>query len=211
MLLHDPSMENAPAISRLEELAQQGFVGVRFNPYLWSDGKLMSEPDGAGLAVYKRSGELKMPVGIMVFKGLDLHYEDILALIEASPATVCILDHFGFTSLIDDEGVTFEQLLSLSKYPNTYVKISALFRVSGLEEKFPYKNLRKQRFEPLLEAYGADRLMFGSDFPFVLEEDGGYEGTVDVIRMWTKSKGVEVRDKILGGTAESLFGFWGME
>ena len=35
MLLHDPSLSPDMAVTRLEELALQGFVGVRFNPYLW--------------------------------------------------------------------------------------------------------------------------------------------------------------------------------
>ena len=35
MLLHDPSLSPEEAVSRLEDLALKGFVGVRFNPYLW--------------------------------------------------------------------------------------------------------------------------------------------------------------------------------
>ena len=41
-------------------------------------------------------GTLKMPVGIMCFKGLPLHYTDIVALLEHSPGTDVIIDHFGF-------------------------------------------------------------------------------------------------------------------
>jgi hypothetical protein len=37
-----------------------------------------------------------MPVGIMCFKGLGLHYEDIIKLLESSPQTNVIIDHFGF-------------------------------------------------------------------------------------------------------------------
>jgi len=57
MLLHDPSLAVDAAVSRLENFALQGFVGVRFNPYLWP--KLendtltkMSTAGGAGIAVY---------------------------------------------------------------------------------------------------------------------------------------------------------------
>lgn len=42
------------------------------------------------------SGTLEMPVGIMCFKGLPLHYTDIVALLEHSPSTDVIIDHFGF-------------------------------------------------------------------------------------------------------------------
>ena len=46
-----------------------------------------------------------------------------------------------------------------------YVKVSALFRASA--EAPPHKDLQP-RVRRLLESYGARRLMWGSDFPFVL-------------------------------------------
>ena len=117
MLLHDPSLPSEEAVSQLEQLALKGFVGVRFNPYLWpkkGDGwEYMSE--GAGLAVYKRCAELHMPVGVMCFQGLQLHLDDIIQLLEASPKTDLILDHFGFTSFSDDGNAAFHDLLKLWK------------------------------------------------------------------------------------------------
>eukprot|EP00550_Attheya_septentrionalis_P010425 CAMPEP_0198298726 /NCGR_PEP_ID=MMETSP1449-20131203/41919_1 /TAXON_ID=420275 /ORGANISM="Attheya septentrionalis, Strain CCMP2084" /LENGTH=313 /DNA_ID=CAMNT_0044000069 /DNA_START=119 /DNA_END=1057 /DNA_ORIENTATION=- len=211
MLLHDPTMTTKvpqEAVDRLEELALQGFVGVRFNPYLWPDGIQMSEPNGSGLAVYKRCAELHMPVGVMCFKGLELHYEDILALISSSPDTVLILDHLAFTGLDDRGDQTFQQcLLPLAKFPNVVIKISALFRVAGPgSDPYPYEGVRKRRFDPLLKAFGADRLMFGTDFPFVLEQENAYKGAVNIVQSWISSD----KDKamIMGGTAERLFGPW---
>ena len=198
MLLHDPLLPVNDAIIRLEELALQGFVGVRYNPYLWplveeennkvgttssKKNMLMSTPNGSGLAVYKRCGELNMPVGIMCFKGLDLHIDDIRSLLESSSKTTMILDHFSFTSLSstsNDDGSSdnhddtnekvFQQLLQLGNdYPDQLIiKISALFRLGDIDG-YPYTRIQKERFEPLLEVFGPDRLMFGSDFPFVLE------------------------------------------
>lgn len=91
MLLHDPTLSKEDAIDRVEELILKGFVGVRYNPYLWPAessnedfGKMSGE---SGLAVYKRCGELNIPVGVMCFKGLDLHYDDIINLLEQSPGS----------------------------------------------------------------------------------------------------------------------------
>ena len=218
MLLHDPSLSPTDAVSRLEDLALQGFVGVRFNPYLWpkleeeqeSSWALMSQ--GAGLAVYKRCGELHMPVGVMCFQGLQLHYDDILGLLKASPDTILILDHFGFTSVNKDEmeidkdknaDVIFKKLLALAAYPQVHVKVSALFRLGDAP---PYKRVHKERFQPLLKAFGADRLMFGSDFPFVLEQPEAYS-TARLVESWIEND--QDRAAIMGGTAERLFGPWG--
>jgi len=209
MLLHDPSMNEAEAeaISCLEDLALKGYVGVRFNPYLWpkteSGWERMSE--GAGLAVYKRCGELHMPVGVMCFQGLQLHFNDIVALLKASPKTTMILDHFAFTSFTPEGEKAFQQLLSLADYEQVIVKISALFR---LNDPSPYDKVRKERFEPLLKAFGPDRLMFGTDFPFVLEEPESYGGMVELVRKWVESDDV-VGNAIFHGTAERAFGPWG--
>lgn len=204
MILFDPNMGEAEAFSQLEDLKKKGFVGVRFNPYLWpklDENKWSPMSEGVGLDVYKKCGALDMPVGIMCFQGLDLHYDDIVALLTASPDTTLILDHFGFTAI--DNDASFDQLLSLARYPNVYVKISALFR---LNDTSPFEEVRRKRFLPLLSAFGANRLMYGSDFPFVLEQPNGYR-IVDLVSSWIQ--GENERNAIMGGTAEDLFGPWG--
>jgi predicted TIM-barrel fold metal-dependent hydrolase len=210
MLLHDPSLSPDDAVSRLEDLALKGFVGVRFNPYLWpktGDGSWvpMSEDGGAGLSVYRRCAELQMPVGVMCFQGLQLHYDDIIELLKSSPKTSLILDHFGFTSFSPDGDKAFQKLLKLADYPQVTIKISALFR---LNDASPYKRVKEERFEPLLKTFGADRLMFGTDFPYVLEQEPErYEGMAKLVSSWMDDDAA--RSAIMGGTAETLFGPWG--
>lgn len=60
----------------------QGFRGVRFNPYLWPKGG-SGMKDDTGLAMYRKAGELDMPVGVMCFKGFGLHVGEIKALLES--------------------------------------------------------------------------------------------------------------------------------
>jgi predicted TIM-barrel fold metal-dependent hydrolase len=210
MLLHDPSLSPEDAVSQLEDLALKGYVGVRFNPYLWAKkGEVgwtpMSTPGGAGLAVYRRCAELHMPVGVMCFQGLQLHYDDILELLKASPKTILVLDHFGFTALTPEGESAFLQLLKLAEYPQVHVKVSALFR---LKDTSPYNRVEKERLEPLLAAFGADRLLFGTDFPFVLEQEPEqYDGMVKLVSSWLEKE--SDRSAVMGGTAEKLFGLWG--
>ena len=160
MFLHDPTLPEEKALQKLSEFAAKGFVGVRFNPYLWpslGEKKWFLMSEGAGLAVFKRCGELRMPVGIMCFQGLSLHYDDIVQLAEKCPETTLILDHFGFTAI--DDQASFEQLLSLQKFAQVYVKVSALFR---LKDTSPFQRVYSEHFLPLLQSYGANRLLYGS-------------------------------------------------
>lgn len=209
MMLHNPAESAEEAVARLEDLALKGFVGVRFNPYLWPKTEegawtAMSSPGGGGLAVYKRCAELKMPVGVMCFQGLHLHYDDIMELIKASPDTVLILDHFGFTGLDEQGNASFQKLLELSEYPNVIIKISALFR---LKDESPFEKVKTNRLMPILEAFGAERCMFGTDFPFVLEQPQSYNGMVELTSSWLEDE--NHRQAVMGGTAERVFGSWG--
>jgi len=207
MLLFNPTQPESDAINNLNDFMSKGFVGVRFNPYLWPEGQTMSE-SSSGMAVYRQCGELGVPVGIMCFKGLHLHYNDILNLIHDSPKTTLILDHFGFTRLEAEDQQDFEKLLNLSQYPNVVVKIAALFRI-GSTDPYPYEKLRSERFAPLVKAFGSDRLMFGTDFPYVMEQKGEYHGAVEVVQSWAAEYGEEEERNIMSGTAERLFGAWG--
>ena len=148
--------------------------------------------------------ELKMAVGVMCFQGLQLHYEDIVQLIQASPDTMLILDHFGFTGLDEEGNAAFQKMLQLAKYPNVFIKISALFRQ---KDSSPYDKVQTERLVPLLETFGAERLMFGTDFPFVLEQPESYDGMVQLTSSWL----TDPKDKqaVMGGTAERVFGHWG--
>ena len=66
---------------------------------------------------------------------------------------------------VGDEG--WAELVALSKHPNVHVKVSGWFR-HGPEECGPATL-------ELLEAYGEGRLMFGTDFPWVMGEgEAGY-------------------------------------
>ena len=215
MMLFDPSVKVAEdAVKKVEQLLLQGFVGVRFNPYMF-DGD-MSEDGSSGLAVYKKCAELKLPVGVMCFKGLGLHFDDIVALIKKSPDTTLILDHFGFTRLMlfnenDDPSLVqedFDKLLSLAQYPNVYIKISALFRIADLKNgEDPYMDLKINRFDPILKAFGCERIMVGTDFPFVQLEEIGYKGSIETVASWCSDD--NAKNWVLGGTAERVFGPWG--
>ena len=64
MCLANPTLEPAAAVAELARLHADGFVGVRFNPYFFPDG--MDSP--VGHALYKKAGELQMPVGVLCFQ-----------------------------------------------------------------------------------------------------------------------------------------------
>lgn len=204
MLLADPSL-GADVAGQIRGLHDDGFVGVRLNPYLWANKEGAWIDDDAGRAIFATCAELKMPVGIMAFGGLLPLAPHVRRLATEYPGATVILDHWGFvradpaappsTALAIDEDA-WTTLLEFAQLPNVYVKISALFRVSQTDA--PHADLQP-RFTALLDAYGPDRLMWGSDFPYVAMQPGGYAASIDAVRAWLPD------DAVMAGTARRLF------
>jgi hypothetical protein len=67
--------------------------------------------------MYKKAGELGLPVGHMPFKGLLLHIDEIEQLLQLHPATKAIIDHMGFCKCDDLQSEEWQRLLGLAKYP----------------------------------------------------------------------------------------------
>ncbi|KAJ8606933.1 hypothetical protein CTAYLR_008634 [Chrysophaeum taylorii] len=194
----------------IKALSKKGFTGVRLNPYLWAnrDGEWIADADGR--AIVEASADLKMPVGVMAFGGLSPLIDHVRTLASMRPDGIVVLDHFGFPredpakppgpELGFDEQA-WAQLLGLGPaYPNIYVKVSALFRVS--REPPPHRDL-EPRFREVLGAFGADRLLWGSDFPYVQQQgEDGYAASLDAVASWCPP---EAAEKILGLTARALY------
>jgi predicted TIM-barrel fold metal-dependent hydrolase len=103
----------------------------------------------------------------------------------------------------------------VKQYPQVSVKVSAPFRLnkdsteSDQDDQDPFERVRKERFAPLLRAVGSERLLYGSDFPYVLDHTTSYGDMVGIVSRWIESE--SDRRRILGGNAERLFGSWGGE
>ncbi|PIA51004.1 hypothetical protein AQUCO_01100071v1 [Aquilegia coerulea] len=166
--------EDGSGIKQLQDLIlKDGYRAVRFNPYVWPSGQKMTNK--VGKAMFSKAGELGAPVGFMCMKGLNLHISEIEELCSEFPSTVVLLDHVAFCKppINEEERMIFSRLLELSKFPQVYVKFSALFRVS--REQFPYEDTSLLLSE-VVSSYGVNRVMWGSDFPFVVPECGYKKG-----------------------------------
>ena len=66
----------------------------------------------------------------------------------------------------------------MSDYPNVYVKISNMNRISQLP--YPHRDTHDLA-RSSYEAFGPERLMWGTDFPHVLKA-GGYNRALELVR-----------------------------
>ena len=180
------------------------YRAVRFNPGLWPEGTRMN--NSVGREMFKLAGERNAVVGFMCFHGLDLHLEDIKDLMSEFPDTKVMMDHFGFVKGVEDSN--WQALLSLAEYPQVVVKASAQFRVAVPGASvWPYTSTGEQ-LKQLVSTFGAHRVIWGSDFPFVTEKCG-YEKASLIIEQCGGGLSPEEVEKVMGGRVVRMFpGGW---
>ncbi len=196
--LVDPEDPASP--QTLERLVrEEGFGGMRLRPLCSPDDwSWMSSP--VVCALWEKAAELDVPISFLILPNQMRALEDMVA---RYPQVKVIVDHFG--RQYREESPTYpsaQGLLRLAEYPNTYVKVSALSSAS--KEPYPYPD-SLGLIERIYERFGARRLMWGTDFPYVQLKEGYRRARELVDRMAFLSE--SDREWLLGKTVLSLYSF----
>jgi predicted TIM-barrel fold metal-dependent hydrolase len=135
---------------------QPGMLGVRLTFHRDADRPWIT--DGAADWFWGEAEENGIPVMVHAPERLPV-LADIAA---RHPALRIIVDHMGFArATMDEEAMAgADRIVALARYPNIYVKVSALPCFSTAP--YPFVNLR----EPLrrvIAAFGPQRAFWGSD------------------------------------------------
>lgn len=97
-------------------------------------------------------------------------------------------------------GSEVERIARLARHPQFHLMFSGHYALSALEH--PYPDLRAAG-ERLVAEFGADRTLWGSDWPWI-DEVPGYPATRDVLDTSLPGLSDAERDQILGGTVSRL-------
>ena len=162
----DPTQPDSPAT--LESLAkQEGVAGLRLRPTDRSPG---SDP----LAVWRKAAEVGLPVSCFAINAEHVATQDFRALVESVPQCTIVLEHLGglYRSVSPESAkppfTAYRTVLTLAGHPNLYMKIGGLgefcARPPRLQPQFGFVDI-PPLIDMALEAFGPNRLMWGSDFP----------------------------------------------
>ena len=139
-------------------------------------------------------------------------------LLETFPKTRVVLNHLGVcpgegAAYRDEQGrphidapeynPAFHTTYRFSKYENVAVKLSGHYAFS--KEEFPFRDLTRWH-DRLFASYGSKRLMWATDFPWILEEPG-YGPLTTIIRELLPDLSEEEHADIMGNTAQRFLGF----
>jgi L-fuconolactonase len=126
-----------------------------------------------------------------------------IELVAKFPKQRFVLDHIA-KPLVQSGVISpwAEQIRTIATSSNVYCKLS------GLLTEADWKNWRDADFklylDVVLDAFGPERLMFGSDWPVCLLA-GSYQNVKDLIINYIRELPTEDREKILGLNAASFY------
>jgi predicted TIM-barrel fold metal-dependent hydrolase len=121
----------------------------------------------------------------------------------AHPGLVLVLHHLaGLQVPAASYPQDLRMVLAGARYPNLFVKLSGFHYATARPWDFPYREAWPAVRE-LVAAYGAERLMWGSDFPAALGKVT-YRQSLEMARSVLPFLGAWQREQILGGTAARL-------
>jgi L-fuconolactonase len=168
------SLASAAATERdllsLDGVGRHKLVGIRNNHGWLPDGEILATPQAYPSCKMLASAGLS----------LDLHFRDqrelplALSIAEAVPELTLIIDHLG-KPLVRDRAAFAQWQDSISRladYPNIFLKYSGWATFLGGARS---DDIRRH-VEHAFSAFGAERIMFGSNWPVALVADD-YETT----------------------------------
>ena len=189
-------MGQPDAPDQLERLIEAGMTGLKVE--LQSTRRLRPEFrfDGENeWHVWERLNRLKRPLVLDINGGPLGDLPALQRLLNQFSDVQLLLCHVGGAP-----GDGWQERALVAKHPRAWVDLAAVAMAYRDEQEYPYpKSLEIARWA--IETFGADRVMWGTDYPPALNV-GTYRQHLDFVRVHCTFLNDEQRAAITGGNAE---------
>jgi L-fuconolactonase len=130
----------------------------------------------------------------------------VLELVSRFPNQKFIINHIAKPYIKDGFYKGWADLISvIGQYSNVYCKLS------GMSTEADYISWTPQQIEPYmqlaLDAFGSNRLLFGSDWPVSLVA-GDYRKTKELVTNFIAKLSIKEQEAIMGGNAIQFYKLW---
>lgn len=133
---------------------------------------ILSEPY---VEAFQYLEEINLPVDLLVTHG---QLSSVVTLMAKVPKLRAVIDHIAKPNIAEQSfDEWFQHMKQLAAYPSLYCKASGM--ITEAAEYWKVDDF-KRYLDAVLELFGIDRLMFGSDWPVCLMA-GSYDDTVKVV------------------------------
>ena len=195
----DPRGPQAPV--ELQKWRAQGITGIRLRAFRPGEGPVGGPWFGTDetLPLWEAFAETGTIVTALWPGSEVTRLHELLA---RFPNVLVIIDHLN--KPVPGEGVQqprFQALLELASLPTVYIKLSGFHH--WCLDRYPYRSAMPF-VQAAVAAFGADRCMWGSDFPHVLAGCGYVRNRNFLARAATSLSPGQL-DAIMGGTAARVW------
>ena len=196
----DPESPRPEAL--LEEYKRMGAAGVRLRP--GTKFKTQGPYD-----MWKKAGEFGLVVSVGTSAGPESLGKEFKKILDACPGTHMQIEHMAGVKKTPPPYTAYKEALECAKWPNTSTKIPGLGEIlpkpKVLPSGFPFKEFPIV-YQMALEAFGPQRMVWGSDFPPLARREG-YRNCLDGIRNNPAFREGDALEWILGKSAAKIWGF----
>jgi len=188
-------------------MTEHPLAGMRFSPIYYRDGQQGGDDwitSESHQKLWQQAEKLGAVFNFFITTG---QLTKLAKMVEQFPGVPIIIDHISQVDLGVAEAETdFRDLLAMARFPNVWVKVSELSSVSE-SGTYPFPDAWPW-LERLEEAFGAERLLWGTGYPGQARADYQRPTLADeltLIREEIPFFSADDRKKILGGNAAELW------
>lgn len=201
----DMQLDEQSFIQAVQDVSSRpGFVGIRINMVEFMKKSEFSEHFTTNLHYLEQQ---QIPIDLAV---RPAHLELLILLLKAHPNLRASIVHGGKPNIHFDDFARWQELIyPLGAFPNVVTKVSGL--INNLQSNNEWhQNWLQEDITPyvryLLEVFGVDRVMFGSDWP-ICEVAGGYQKAYESISHGLPEQmSATDQEKLFGGNASRFYG-----
>ncbi len=180
------------------------FRGIRIRP---------SQPiDLSDSLVIARLSELARRNLVLELGVQRVDPETAVAIAKLYPKMNIIINHLAGGRLPADQDAmeTWQNRLSVfASEPNVYCKVSALYSMSGQNPAPTHAAYYKPLIDPVVDAFGTDRVMFGSNWT-LSDMLGSYDDLIRMLDTYCKGKADLSAEQLFYENAKRAYGLSGM-
>ena len=196
-------VSRADACAELERLAGQGALGVRLRP---TDRSVGDDP----LAIWRAAERLGLFVSCV---GNSATFGDpaFEALVAQFPRLTTVLEHLGSNSSPDADATAMaarQRVFGLARHAHVWIKLPGLGELLTrptlmAADPLTLAAVAAPVLRPAFEAFGAERILWGSDFPVVSSREG-YGQALGLCREVVRQLFPHAVAGVFGGNAQTL-------
>ncbi|MBI2940072.1 MAG: amidohydrolase [Chloroflexi bacterium] len=190
------AVDQPDAPDRLERLIEAGLTGLkievattrRLRPDFRFDGE-------REWRVWERLDQLGRPLILDLITATPDDLPALRRLIEELPRVRLVICHVG-----GPQEESWQERALLAQHPQVWIDLASLPAMVGTEPEYPYPRAQEV-IRWAVETFGADRVMWGTDYPPALNS-GTYRQLLDYVRRHCAFLTADQRQMVLGGAAE---------